>query len=97
MTRVDAIRKMVEVCGWNIDSLDCMVNSKGIPEIKYEGNVVGWMTEGEGKGLIIFTPFLGATVDLLYETDNFKPATPSFDELKDYVNSLSLRRWFRNR
>lgn len=55
------------------------------------------MIEGEGKGLIIFTPFLGATVNLLYETDNFKPATPSFDELKDYVSSLSLRRWFQNR
>lgn len=94
MTRVEAIRRMVEVGGWQLDKLDCDVNSDGISEIKHEGHVIGWITEGDGKGLIIFMPFSGARVELLYETDIIKPAQPSFEELKDYVASQIIQRWY---
>ena len=93
MTRVEAIRKMIELGGWKIDNLDGEVNSGGVFEIRHEGYVIGWMTEGEGKGLVIFKPFSGAYIDFFYETDNYKPAKPSFDELKNYVASGSIRGW----
>jgi len=91
MTRVEAIRKMIELGGWEIDNLDGEVNSRGVFEIKHEGYIIGWMTEGDGKGLVIFKPFSGAYIEILYETDNYKPAIPSFDELKNYVASESIR------
>jgi len=94
MTSVEAIRKMIELGGWKIEKLDGEVNSKGIFEIKYEGYVIGWMTEGEDKGLIIFKPFSGAYVEIFYESDAYKPATPSFDELKNYVALESIRIWY---
>jgi len=94
MTRVEAIRKMIELGGWKIDNLDGEVNSKGIFEIKSEGYIIGWMTEGDGKGLVIFKPFSGAYTDIFYETDNYKPAKHSFDELKNYVASENIRVWY---
>jgi hypothetical protein len=93
MTRVEAIQKMIELGGWQIEDLDGEVNSKGIFEIKHKGHVIGWMTEGDGKGLIICKPFSGAYVEILYETDNYKPANPSFDELRNYVAQESIRIW----
>ncbi len=91
MTRVEAIQKMIELGGWQRENLDGEVNSKGIFEIKHEGYVIGWMTEGDGRGLIICKPFSGAYVEILYETDNYKSAIPSFNELRNYVASESIR------
>ena len=93
MTRVEAIQKMIELGGWQIENLGGEVNSKGIFEIKHKGYIVGWMTEGEGKGLIICKPFSGTYVEVSYETDNYKPANPSFDELRSYVAQESIRIW----
>lgn len=93
MNRVEAIRKMIELGGWKIEDLGGEVNSKGIFEIKHGGCVIGWMTEGEGRGLIICKPFSGMYVEVSYETDNYKPASPSFDELRRYVAEESIRIW----
>ena len=93
MTRVEAIQKMIELGGWQIESLGGEVNTKGIFEIKHKGSIIGWMAEGDGKGLIICKPFSGTYVEVSYETDNYKPANPSFGELRSYVARESIRIW----
>ncbi|GBD39739.1 hypothetical protein HRbin37_02025 [bacterium HR37] len=95
MTRVEAIKKMIELGGWNIEKLDGDVNSEGIFEIKHDGSVIGWMTEGDGKGLIICKPFSMTYVEIVYDIDNYKPANPSFDKLRSYVAKESIKIWNR--